>query len=351
MGNSHVKPGSPGDILEHYGVKGMRWGVVNEDDESPDHPSSKKPEKKGLSREQKMLLTFGVATAAAAGYVAYRQYAAGQAKLLTASLPTQEAQQIGGITLPKSWDVRGLKKGPISTTPLGQIGGGNWNTKLLNPDNLVVNTARGYADFVPKDGFKTAFAAEQHRSVIQTLEEMRKKYPSIRNLNVEVVPFSHAPGQQRSKAFMSVVAMRAGEARIMYNDMVDEPSAGRIAANADFLPGLGKKNYLAYHEMGHLLAVANGDMPPAYSVVSGEAGYNYLQKFKKAGPMLHERTFAKHGFTFEELSKLSKYGATEPAEAMAELAGHFHHPEMRKRLTPDQIKRAEAMFNDMGGRK
>lgn len=27
MGSYHVKPGSPGDILEHHGVKGMKWGV------------------------------------------------------------------------------------------------------------------------------------------------------------------------------------------------------------------------------------------------------------------------------------------------------------------------------------
>lgn len=31
MGDYHIKPGSPGDILEHHGIKGMRWGVRKAD--------------------------------------------------------------------------------------------------------------------------------------------------------------------------------------------------------------------------------------------------------------------------------------------------------------------------------
>lgn len=35
MGNYHIKDGTPGDYLAHYGVKGMRWGVRKEDELSP----------------------------------------------------------------------------------------------------------------------------------------------------------------------------------------------------------------------------------------------------------------------------------------------------------------------------
>lgn len=148
---------------------------------------------------------------------------------------------------------------------------------------------------------------------------------------------------------MSVLAMRAGEARIMYNDTMAAPTDAMIRANRNFLPGMGKKDYVAYHEMGHLLAVAHGDLPPAFDLLSDNASPTAWRTWQQAEPLLHRRTMAKHGFTFKELSRLSQYAATEPAEAMAELVGHYFQPDMRKTLSESQIQRAEAMINEMGG--
>jgi len=383
-------------VLEHYGVKGMRWGVRKKEELSgrdsakkneevkvqlapglpefqqriekitrTDNPQVLSPqkdeggrvgaqqpkeEKSGLSREQKLWITFGAVSVAAAGYYAYNQYQGNKMPGISdLEKLRQETLKLDQMTLPSKWDVRGLKDGPISTTRLGQLAGDEFNARLLDADNLVVNTSRGYADILPKDGFSNPFAAEQHDSVIRVLDEMREKFPAIRNMNIEVIPFSKVPGVNGSSAHMCVQTMRAGEARVMYNDMMKAPSASTIRANRNFLPGLGKKDYVAYHEMGHLLAAAGGDLPSTFDLLSNKASPTAWRTWQKAEPLLHKKRFVKHGFTFKELSKLSQYAATEPAEAMAELAGHYFHPEMRAKLTSDQLRRAKAMFDEMGG--
>jgi len=435
-----VKPGSPSDILEHHGVKGMRWGV-RKDEETSSSPqgsalrgtfrsrrtlekytgsrtftpktetkfallgpaaladrsvrseikeadrliregkaSGLKPgtpefqqrieritrtdnpqvlgaqrakEKHGLTKEQKIFLAVGAAGMAAAGYYAYSRYTGNKLPGADLNKLRQEEQKIesalGQHKIPAHWDVRGLKDGPISAQRLGDLAGGEVNAKLKDAENLVINTSRGYADILPKDGFSNPFAAEQHASVTRVLEEMRDKYPSIRNMNVEVVPMSKVPGLENSTANMCVMSMRAGEARVMYNDLMDAPTDAIIRANRRFLPGLGKKDYVAYHEMGHLLAAAHGDLPASFDLLRDNASPTSWRTWQRVEPLLHKRTFARHGFTFQELSKISQYAATQPAEAMAELFGHYSHPEMRQRLTPDQLVRAEAMFNEMGG--
>jgi hypothetical protein len=305
-------------------------------------------EKHGLSREQKMLVAFGAVSVAAAGYYAYNRYQGGKMPGLDLKKIRQEEQALANLKLPAHWDVRGLKDGPISKQNMGDLAGGEFNARIHDARNLVINTSRGYADILPKNGFDNPFAAEQHASVTRVLEEMRNKYPAIRNMNIEVIPMSKVPGVGTS-AHMAVMSMRAGEARVVYNDIMDAPDAAMIRANRKFLPGLGSKDYVAYHEMGHLLAAAHGDIPPAFDLLKGNASPSLWRTWEKADPLLHKRMFAKHGFTFKELSKLSQYAATEPAEAMAELAGHVFQPDMRKRLTPDQLRRAEAMFNEMGG--
>lgn len=392
MDNRHIKPGSPGDILKHHGVKGMRWGVRKEEDsgssgistpaaqtkarrnstqkqkiaqkqrtestaKTDSVPETKTAQKHGLTRNQKMLLTFGALTAAGAGYYAYQHYAgAGVGGKMPNALPRrilrehQQVKQLEDIKLPAKWDVSELAHRPISTNKLGDLAAGEFNVKLKDAENLVVNTSRGYADILPKEGLSSALAAETHASFVRVLEQMRDKYPAVRNMNVELVPMSKVAGMENSKAYGCVTAMRAGEARLVYNDfLTDPPSADMIRRNADFIPGLGKKDYTAYHEMGHLLAAAHGDIPPGMDIMTGNAGLSLKTKYSAAKRYGHMRTFHKHGFSFDELSKISGYAATQPSEAMAELFGHYSHPELRSRLTPDQLTRAEAMFNEMGG--
>jgi hypothetical protein len=420
---NHQKFASPEEAfneLHHHGVKGMRWGVRKEEDTGGRDAAQPKPKndpvltrsfaptgkitrvaplgsqgldrtetdipefhqrverlsrtdrsqllgpqqsknQHGLSRDQKILLTFGAVSAAAAGYYAYNKYSGGKLPGF-GNLPPgfgkkpgldfaelkQETRVLDRMTLPASWDVKGLRDGPISKQSLGDLTGGEFNAKLIDPDSLVINTARGYADILPVGGLSHPFAIEQHDSVTRVLEEMRDKYPAIRNMNVEVIPMSRVQGVGQN-AYMSVLTMRAGEARVMYNDIMDAPTAATIRANRGFLPGIGEKDYAAYHEMGHLLAAASGDLPPSFDLLKDNASSNAWRTWQTAEPLLHKKRFLKHGFTFKELSKLSGYAATEPAESMAELAGHYFQPEMRKRLTPDQVRRAEAMFNDMGG--
>lgn len=394
LGENQQQFASPEEALMHYGKKGMRWGVRNEDDlvgftQGPlkpgtpefqrvvervtrtDHPQVLTPpsiggqartpkkedykpktelEQHGLTDKQKVLLTFGAVTAAAAGYYAYQHYTGRNvmADLDPAKIKQQE-EAIAGLKLPAKWDVSGLRTGPLSKQRLGDLTGGVGNLKLIDAEDLVVNTSRGYADILPKNGLPTSFAIKQHASATRVLEEMRDKYPAVRNMNIEVVPMSNVLGMSSDGAHMAVMHVRAGEARLMYNDFMSEPDARTIWANRKFLPGLGKKDYVAYHEMGHILAAAHGELPPAIDLVSGKAGPALMNKYTKADILKHKRMFTKHGFTFKELSGLSKYAATEPAEAMAELAGHYFSPEMRSRLTPDQLTRAEAMFNEMGG--
>jgi hypothetical protein len=398
---------SPEEALKHHGVKGMRWGVRKEEETSgrdagvketsgipsfedrvgqitrTDKPqvlgtpgigagsretgsgrvSGVQEQKSGMTREQKMLLAFGAVAAAGAGYYAYNKYVGsnpppfgeGLGKLTDADKLKRYMEQdqraieeLRGLKLPKDWDISSLKDGPISTKPLGMLGHGNPAAQFDDIESLVINTSRGYADFLPKDGFSNPYAKTQHDSMVRVLEEMREKYPSIRNMNIELAPMS-AFSAVGKDAQACVLPMGRGEARLFYNDMISAPTQAVIRQNKSFLPGLGKKDYIAYHEIGHLFAVAHGDLPPAGEFLSLKPNMDRWNTRSVADPLLHRRTFVKHGFSFRELSRLSQYGATEPAEAMAELIGHYFTPEMRSRLTPDQITRAEAMINEMGG--
>jgi hypothetical protein len=407
---------SPEEALEHYGVRGMRWGVrkkeetsdrdsaqetarkneelksrvatltrtdqpqvlgfetvtggrrdapknsvIDESDRSADGRAQKMVEGKiskdgGLSREQKMLLTFGAVTAAGAGYYAYSKYIGGNpqpfGEIFGGSGHLKDQLEIGkleGMDLPKHWDMSHLKDGPISTRPLGMLGHGNPLTQFDDIDSLVVNTSRGYAEFLPKNGFDNPFAKTQRDSMVRVLEEMREKYPTIRNMNIELAPMSAYGQVSGSGAHACVLPMGPGEARLFYNDMMPAPSQFDIRSNARFLPGLGKKDYVAYHEIGHLFAVAGGQLPPAREFISLNPNRKAWDVRARAEPILHRKIFAKHGFSFKELSKISGYAATQPAEAMAELVGHYFQPEMRAKLSADQIRRAEAMINEMGG--
>jgi hypothetical protein len=63
------KPGSPEDILEHFGAKGMKWGVRKEQATSGSGPTVKK----GMSTKKKVAIGVGVGVAVAgSAFVAHK---------------------------------------------------------------------------------------------------------------------------------------------------------------------------------------------------------------------------------------------------------------------------------------
>jgi hypothetical protein len=398
---------SPEEALAHYGVKGMHWGERKEEETSGAprraqeetassrsksaektsfdthaqqqllvetaigtpigmgtggklEPSgtSGKPERSGMTRAQKnALIGLGVVAAAGAGYLAYSHY--------------KNGTFFPGGKRPLEWDVSDLKHRSISDVDLvhGGFSKKYPSQKLSDLNFMNVDHSKGYANYtwknVPEVGGMASneFAKARHQDLIATLDEMREKYPAVRNLKIEVTPMSAVPGMEGMRAqgaIAAVMPLGKGEARVMYNDMMSSFGAGSRAATEAFVPGMFKDKYVGYHEMGHILAVAHGDMPPLGKMIdsSPENLENYGDlvkhlrkgvKYGAAGNVYHKDTFKRHGFSFKELSKLGGYAATDPRESMAELFGHYAHPDMRSRLTPDQLSRAEAMFNEMGG--
>lgn len=80
-----TKPGTPGEVLEHSGVKGMRWGVRKAESTGGDKP------KKSLGK--KVAIGAGVVTlAAGAGFVAYTLKKSGA--IPVSSLPTADAARV-----------------------------------------------------------------------------------------------------------------------------------------------------------------------------------------------------------------------------------------------------------------
>lgn len=340
---------SPEEALVHYGKKGMRWGVINEDrpvgETKKAAPSQKKTttgeeEHEGIgglsSNQKKALVAGGVVVAGAVGYMAYRHYAGGT----------------GGLHIPNEFDVSKLSDRPLSQVGLGKLDHGHDFLKLDAPEELMVNLSRGYADVRPVKGFGNQAVAARHAELIKTLESMREKYPAVRNMNIEVVPMSYTPGMEEPtslKCAAAVQSLKKGEARILYNDLMGELSSSEKARIRDMQPGVFHKDFLGYHEMGHLLAVANGDIPPGYKMATRTASPRETFKWTRFTYKRHEALFKKHGLSYSDLRKLSKYAGTQPAEALAELHAYVNTPDFRKQMDPDLVRKAESLFNDMGG--
>lgn len=375
---------SPEEALKHYGVKGMRWGVRKQEETSGrDHARKEPPaphdaarrneemkrsiaetiatgnatppvtktssghvsqiEKQdhqgigGLSpNEKKALIATGVVAVGVVGFVAYKHYAGGN---------------LQNLKVPEDFDVSKLSDRPLSKVGLGKLDHGHSLYTLDDPEKLMVNLSHGYADIRPIDGFGNEAVARRHAELIKTFEEMRERYPSVRNLNVEVVPMSYVPGMERmtaEKCPAAVMAIKKGEARILYNDLMGELSPTEADYIKKWQPGVFTKDFLGNHEMGHILAVANGNIPPSFDVFSQPTVRGQL-RWSKFMAESHKGLMKKHGLSYKELSKLSKYAATQPAEALAELSGHYFTPEYRAKMDPDLLKKAEALFNDMGG--
>lgn len=365
---------SPEEALAHYGKKGMRWGVRNEEDESSGQAVARRNETTkgktpeaivtksktttpakteqsgGLSPNQKKaIFAAGVGVVAVGGFIAYKHYARGSAP-----------KQLGELTdwgnpMPKKVDMSALKTQRLSDKPLGAMGKEGPHA-LFRSDKLTLNTTNGYADWLPAGGFANEHVAARHDSTIRALEAMREKYPAIRNMNIEVVPMSHGypPGSAPTALGMASQLGR-GEARLYYNDVLGQTSiTDEMRA---FIPSLGDPDTLGTHEMGHILAGANGllfDTDARKSAFKKAAANTISDEhirydIRQAESLYHKRLFKKHGMSFEELSKLGGYAATDPVEALAELSANYHSPKLRSKMDPALLKRAEAMFNEMGG--
>jgi len=338
--------------LAHHGVKGMRWGIQKKEETSSREavarnesekrqraaelavgkpnlklatksssqtsekidptlpPQEQGGKRKGLTRNQKIAL--GIGAASVVGFVAYKAYSSGGAGFNISSL---------GPRKPANPEV--LLKG---------LGRDNPAFQLKRPGDLVVDLSKGYADIRPKTGFANEMVARHHAELIDTFEDMRKRYPSVRDLAVEVVPMSQVPGMEgllAGKSPAAVMGIKKGEARLMYNDLFDGYSPSEAEYVKRLQPGIFTKKFLGYHEMGHMLAVAHGEIPDAWDMMSGSGSGSSITaqvrsqlKWSKSKHNAHKAILKKHGLSFKELSKLSPYGATEPAEALAELSGH-----------------------------
>jgi hypothetical protein len=231
------------------------------------------------------------------------------------------------------------------------LGHGNALFELHDPSSLKVTTTKGYADVRPVGGFANASVKNRHAELISALDEMRQAYPAVNNLKIEMVPMSRVPGQEEntSGSFAAVQAIKHGEARIMYNDVLGELEPHQTAFVKNWMPGVGTKNYIGYHEMGHLLAVAHGTQPPSYDLLTRGRARD-INKYYKTNQKNHKKLLERHGLSYTQLRHLSDYAGTEPSEALAELAGHYHSPVMRQRLDADTQRKAQSLFDEMGGK-
>lgn len=276
------KPGSPSDVLEHFGIKGMRWGIRKEKGEA-------------LVKAQ----TFGE---------------------------------------PYSHDVG--------------LGHGSKIFDLKKSDNLRVEVRDNIIDVRPKDGFKSKRAETYHNEMVRGAEEMCKEYPALRDMKIEITPMSHQAGG-RMMIFMGVPAAAAhlkhNEARLFYNDRM-RGTADKISAEAKKIqPGIQHEGFLGRHEMGHVLAMAGGQMPSGWKATH-EGDMKALDAEREATNQRHKALFKKHNLSFAELSKLSPYAATEPGEALAEAVAYYHTPALRKQMSPAMQTKTKAMLDDIGGK-
>jgi hypothetical protein len=278
--------------LSHYGVRGMRWGV-RKDNTSPSAVAQRNDEEKG--------------------------------KL---------APSLSGHA---SFAVSNMDHG------ISQM--------RLTGDDLTVDRSKGYADIRTASFPENDGAAKRHAEIIATLDEMRAKYPAVAAMKIEVVPMSRVPysAHEVSASFASVQGVKKGEARIMYNDKLDKLEPYQQEFVQQYMPGVATKNYVGYHEMGHLLAVAHGTFPPSYDAMASGFSSRSVNKYDKQNQKRHKTVLKQHGLAFKRVKHISPYAATAPSEALAEVVGHALSPELRQRLDPDTRRKADALINEMGG--
>lgn len=271
---------SPEEALEHFGIKGMKWGVRKD-----------------------------------------QEY--------NANLPTAPYASAAGI------------------------GHGDKDWELRKQDELVMDASKGYTDVVPAKGYSSPLVKQHHDELTSAIEELRSQYPALQNLKIEVCPMSHTPGMKpflRGKSSMAAVPGKNGEVRLCYNDKLKRYSSYQNSYRGAMQPGVLIPKFSGRHEMGHILAMADGKtFPPAWDAEHG--GLRAKIAYSKQRNAAHRAMLEKHGLSFKELSKLSPYACTMPEEALAELAGHYFTPSLRTQMSPDMQRKAESLFADLGGKR
>lgn len=359
---------SPGEALEHHGVKGMRWGHRKQEDAGDDRtskaiadendhlktemskklgePFSAKAEPKDkpsvakkttkhrrlTPKQKKVLLALGV-TAGVAGFIAYKHYS---------KSPFINEVDLGPL------HPHDVGFGSRNKLAIGEFGKLNRQFGILHPEKLHVDVSKGYADVRPIGGFANAEVARRHAEMLASLDEMRAKYPALHDMDIEVLPMSHVNGAQNVTAYVRSVT--AGAAQLVYNDKLGKFS--NPEAMEALTPGIGKPGNIAAHEMGHMLAAAGNLLPSRFDAQAHRTilqDIEFDRHFAEEASRRHKALFDKHGISFSELSKLSNYASSEPSEALAELSRYFHIPENRKYLDPALLDKATALFNDLGG--
>jgi hypothetical protein len=232
-------------------------------------------------------------------------------------------------------------------------GHGSKKFELTKQADLVVDRQKGFADVRPKDGFKNSKVKRNHDEMVASLEMLREEYPAIRDLKVEVVPMSHSPEFKPFYSRGSAAAAasgKPGEIRIAYHDTQKELTGRQQKYMKRLMPGMVNAGYAGNHEMGHVLAMTNQKTyPPAWD--ASHAGVRGKLSYVRTRDSNHRGKLNEHDLSFKELSKLSPYASSMPEEALAELAGNYFTPILRRQMAPDLERKATSLFDDLGGKR
>jgi hypothetical protein len=233
------------------------------------------------------------------------------------------------------------------------LGHGSKIYDLKKPENLRVEQRDNIIDVRPKNGFRSKRAEEFHDEMLRGVGEMSKEYPALRDMKIEITPMSHQPGAGLmiwSGVPAAAAHLKEGEARLYYNDRMRGP-AGKASSEAlKIQPGIQHKNFLGRHEMGHVMAMAGGQMPSGWDATHS-SDRHALDNEREQINQRHKDLFTKHKLSFGEVSKLSPYAATEPGEGLAELAAYYHTPALKKQMPLSTQIKAKALLDDIGGKK
>lgn len=233
----------------------------------------------------------------------------------------------------------GVRREDVGSSPQG----------LVNPKQLIVTQGDGYLDVLPKKGVASHQAAQNHDDMVSAFTQLSAEYPHLKTLGVEIVPMSHVPGYEfmiEGGGPASAEPMPGGRIRLAYNDKQPNFTPEMVAHQRSFMPGTSEAGYTGRHELGHILAMSGGVFKtPSPDVHTDQKA---LDSYFNERTRQHKAVLAKHGLDFKTVSKLSRYAATSPEEALAELAGNYFTPTLRSKMDPVTRKKAKSLFDELG---